>query len=366
MPIEHAIWTVGDSPSPLPVCKLESEQLLEEMIVSQPSILSDEWLLIGQQEVTPAGGRLDLIAVAPDASLILIELKRDKTPRDIVAQALDYASWVETLSADKISQIYHRFSKGGSLDEAFREKFGADLDEEQLNESHQIILCASELDRATERIVGYLNDKDIPINVLFFRVFKMQDTQLLSRTWLIDPGETQENAVNTARTKGPTEPWIGEFYGSFGDGESRSWEEARKYGFFCAGGGTWYTKTLGMLEPGNRIWVRIPGEGFVGVGTVTGTVQPASEFQLDTGDGERPCLDVLTEGSYHREYADDPTKSEYFISVRWEEARSVAKAFHETGLFGQQNSVCKPRSTKWRHTVDRLKEVFTHWNDEVS
>ncbi len=108
--------------------------------------------------------------------------------------------------------------------------------------------------RPTERIVGYLNDKDIPINVLFFQVFQHGDTQLLSRTWLIDPVETQENASNTASTKREREPWNGEFYGSFGDGLGRRWEEARQYGFFSAGGGSWYSQTLSMLSPGDLIW----------------------------------------------------------------------------------------------------------------
>ena len=62
------------------------------MIVAAPEILSDQWMLIGRQETTDGGGRADLIAIAPDASLILIELKRDKTPRDVIAQTLDYAS----------------------------------------------------------------------------------------------------------------------------------------------------------------------------------------------------------------------------------------------------------------------------------
>jgi hypothetical protein len=39
-------------------------------------------------------------------------LKRDRTPREIVAQALDYGSWVAELTADRIVQIYGRFSRG--------------------------------------------------------------------------------------------------------------------------------------------------------------------------------------------------------------------------------------------------------------
>ncbi len=80
MPIKHAIWTVGDKPTPLPITRLATEQLLEDMIEIDPRILSEQWLLIGRQEHTPTGGRIDLLAIAPDASLVLIELKRDKTP----------------------------------------------------------------------------------------------------------------------------------------------------------------------------------------------------------------------------------------------------------------------------------------------
>jgi hypothetical protein len=40
--------------------------------------------------------------------LILIELKKDRTPREVVAQALDYASWAAELTPECLSQIYQR------------------------------------------------------------------------------------------------------------------------------------------------------------------------------------------------------------------------------------------------------------------
>src|SRR6267154_2516277 len=97
MSIRHAIWKVASQPTPLIESSLVSEQLLEEMIVVAPKIISDEWMLIGRQENTGFGGRVDLLAIAPDGSLVLIEIKRHRTPREVVAQALDYASWVEKL-----------------------------------------------------------------------------------------------------------------------------------------------------------------------------------------------------------------------------------------------------------------------------
>ena len=95
MPIHHSVWRVAKSPSRLLETTLSNEHLLEDMIVASPEILSDQWMIIGRQEDTGFGGRIDLLAIAPDGTLILIELKRGRTPREVVAQAIDYATWLE-------------------------------------------------------------------------------------------------------------------------------------------------------------------------------------------------------------------------------------------------------------------------------
>lgn len=358
MPVHHAIWKVGEKPAPLATSRLASEQQLEEMIASDSSILSREWMLIGRQECTGHGGRIDLLAIAPDASLVLIELKRDRTPREIIAQALDYASWVDQLSSEQIAQIYQRFSSGGSLSDAFRARFREELDEENLNGSHQIIIVAAALDAATERIIGYLSARDIPINVVFFQVFQNGEEQLLSRAWLLDPSETQVNVTSKSRTRGEKEPWNGEYYVSYGPTETRSWEEAVKYGFISAGGGSWYSQTLKMLSPGDRVWVKIPKTGYVGVGRVTGAVQQVNEFKVDTPGGERPVLEVLADAERFQLDADDPEKAEYFVRVEWLDTVPEAEAVNEVGLFGNQNTVCQPTTPKWSHTIERVKRQF--------
>lgn len=246
MPIRTALWKINPQPKQLEESSLAKEQLLEDMIVAAPCMLSDEWMLIGKQEDTGFGGRIDLMAIAPDGSLVLIELKRDRTPREVVAQALDYASWVEKLRAEDIAAIYGRFARGKNLADDFLQRFGQKLDEDGLNQSHQIIIVAASLDDSTERIVAYLSERDIPINVLCFQVFTNGEEQLLSRSWLLDPVRTQVSA--TAAPDGPNEPWNGEFYCSYGHSETRSWADAMEFGFICGGGGAWYSKTLQLLS----------------------------------------------------------------------------------------------------------------------
>jgi hypothetical protein len=357
MPIRNALWTVGPTPHALPESRLPSERVLEDMIVAAPRILSDEWMLIGRQERTGMGGIVDLLGIAPDGALVLIELKRDRTPREVVAQALDYACWVETLGTDDIAAIYGRFAPARDLAADFKTRFGQPLDEDTLNNSHQIVIVATHLDDSSERIVNYLTKRNIAINVLCFQIFEMAGQQLLTRSWLLDPVQTQVSAA-TPIAKGPreSEPWIGEFYACFGHSESRNWEEARQYGFISAGGGAWYTNTLNLLNIGDKVWVKAPGYGFVGVGEVTGPREPITEFKVQVDGAEVPVTDVLTKATYHREFIDDPERMEYFVPIRWIHAVPIADGVNEIGLFGNQNTVCKPTTPKWRTTVERLRE----------
>jgi hypothetical protein len=355
MPIRHAIWKVGTKPEPLTEASLGKEALLEQMIVEDLAILSDRWLLIGRQICTTHGGFIDLLALNQDGQLIIIELKRDQTPREVVAQALDYASWVQDLTADEIAAIYDRYSGGGSLGEAFQKRFGLVLDEEQLNGSHQAVIVASSLDPSTERIVNYLNGMDVAINVIFFQVFQDGASQYLSRSWLIDPIETESKA--TSGPAGAKGEWNGEYYVSFGHSATRDWNEAVKYGFICGGGGTWYSQTLFLLSPGDRVWVNVPQCGYVGVGHVSGPAVRASDFQVDV-DGVRRLFLEVAKADYHRDYVENEETSEYFVPVEWIDTKPVTGAVSEVGFFGNQNTVCRPRTSKWNHTVERLKHLF--------
>ncbi len=352
MSIRTAIWKISETPQALKESSIEKEQQLEDMIVAAPSLLSNEWMLCGRQVDTGLGGRIDLLAIAPDGSLVLIELKRGRTPRDVVAQCLDYAGWVEELQPSDIVSMYAKFAPGLDLAAEFQKQFGQRLDEETLNQNHQIIIVAEALDDSTERIVSYLSARDIPVNVLCFQVFANGSEQLLSRTWLLDPMSTPV----VIRSGG--EPWNGEFYCSFGHGATRNWQDAVQFGFISGGGGAWYSKTLRLLSPGNRVWVRIPQVGFAGVGLVTGKYQPAESFTVRTAKGATPVLEAAKRATYHREFIDDKERCEYFVPVRWLETVSLEQAHYGGGLFANQNTVCQPTTPKWRSTVEELKAVF--------
>lgn len=71
-------------------------------------------------------------------------------------------------------------------------------------------------------------------------------------------------------------------------------------------------------------------------------------------------MDVLTKASYHR--LDDSERQDSFVPIDWAETRALTQAVNEAGMFGNQNTVCAPKTPKWRHTVERLKELFPDWS----
>jgi hypothetical protein len=164
--------------------------------------------------------------------------------------------------------------------------------------------------------------------------------------------------LDSKKSKGE---WNGEYYVSFGThgAPCRDWEEARNHGFVSAGGGAWYSNTLSLLEPGARIWVNVPGTGYVGVGEVTESVVPVDEFCVD--DGNKQMVSIISlpiKAAGMGQAKDDPEKAEHLVRVKWIKTVPVAEAVKEKGFFGNQNSVARPTVAKWDHTVERLKIRF--------
>ena len=54
----------------------------------------------------------------------------------------------------------------------------------------------------------------------------------------------------------------------------------------------------------------------------------------------------------------DPEAQEYVVPVKWIKTVSQQQAVKEAGFFGNQNSVCRPQTDKWRFTIERLKTLW--------
>lgn len=358
MPVQIGLWRVdGPQPRKLVATGIPLEERLEKLIEDDPTILGEPLLLIGRQVPTAYGAVVDLLAIDLDGAVHILELKRNRTPRDVVAQALDYGSWVTTLTHEDVLETFTAYRPGVVFEQAFTDAFGAGPPEE-LNGAHRLTIIAGEVDAATERIIEYLNTGfGVPVNVVFFRYYEDEDRAYLARTWLLDSARDAGTTAPGTRRSGSKEPWNGrDWYVSFGEEPGgRNWEDARHFGFVSAGGGEWFSKTLRRLPAGAQIFACIPKSGYVGVGTVTGEAVPFAEAVVGEGDGTARLADRPLTGSYSHPPREDEDTAEYLVPVRWEHTRPRPQAIWVKGMFANQNSACPLRS---KFTLDTLAEAF--------
>jgi len=244
---------------------LARESMIEDWVATDPALLGIDAMIIGRQVRTDSGGIIDLVAIDRSGGLVIIELKKDRTPREIVAQVLDYAAWVRGLATPHIHELAESYV-GMRLGTAFRERFDETIPE-RLNGAHSMLIVASELDPASRRIVEYLSEEHgVAINTAFFNVFESGGTEWLTTDFLLDQNEVEERSVRKVRG-----PWSGYYFVNAGLGENRSWEDMQRFRFIAAGGGEFYSKRLDQLAIGDKVFVYDKGNGYIGFGVVTRT-----------------------------------------------------------------------------------------------
>ncbi len=145
---------------------------LEVWLKSKPEIIGNDILIIGEQVYTKSGP-LDFLGIDNQGNIVIIELKRDKLPREALAQAIDYASDVSTWDIEKLGEICASHT-GSGLEDYLTDNFN-DLDTSSItiNESQRIVLIGFAIDEALNRMIEWLsNTYDMSINAVILNYIK--------------------------------------------------------------------------------------------------------------------------------------------------------------------------------------------------
>ena len=315
--------------------------------------------------------RIDLLGVHRDGSLVVIELKRGDTGAHMELQAVRYSAMVSTMTFEQAVAAFERHQGSiGQIPAQARQRLldhlgWSEPSEDDFAQDVRIVLFSEDFSRELTTSILWLNERRLDITCFRVAAYRLDQRLLLEFQQIIPLKEAEEYQVRVRNKQQVEEtsrraqvPWNNEYYANFGDLSNRSWADARKYGFISAGGGSWFSRTLSLLEEGGRVWVNSPGVGYLGVGIVRGKPIAAAEFEVATPSGVRKYLEVGHVSDAMRQFATDPERSEYFVPIEWVATVSETQAVREPGLFGNQNSAAKPKSPEWPATVDRLKAAF--------
>jgi hypothetical protein len=186
-------WEIGEDARPvrLSAGQIDLERHLEDWIEHDVGIAADDVLLIGRQVVTSFGTQLDLLGIDAEGNLVIIELKRGRTLRETVAQALEYAAWASKLTYEEVVTLAtNRFGSGDAFRQAFMDQLGMSLPD-TLNSGQRILLVAPEIADSTAAVIEYLSDTyQVPINAVSFDLFTIENRQILVHQFVVNEAAT--------------------------------------------------------------------------------------------------------------------------------------------------------------------------------
>jgi Endonuclease NucS len=199
-----AAWEIANGkPGRLTPGAIELEKTLEGWIAADPELIEAGLAVIGQQ-VHVEGGYLDLLCVDLQGRAAVVEIKRGKLIRDVIAQAIDYASSIAAMSAEELREKVDASSNHPGV--------GALLAGDEDERDVAIIVVGVGAEPGLERIIVFLGSKfGMEIRAVTFDVFALGD----GRTVLVR--EEQDEPVVTTPAKwtrdqvieragGPTSP----------------------------------------------------------------------------------------------------------------------------------------------------------------
>ena len=166
---------------------------LEQWLKSNPEIIGSDIAIIGEQVQTKSGP-LDFLGIDRYGNLVIIELKRDKLPREVLAQAIDYASDVSTYEPDYLNEICLSFT-GQTLADYLPTKFqDTSFEEIVVNQSQRLLLVGFSIEEPLHRMIEWLSEKyNLGVNAIILHYVKTRNgDELLSRTVIIPEEVVQE------------------------------------------------------------------------------------------------------------------------------------------------------------------------------
>lgn len=214
----HIVLKVGDNVKIISEEDFPSENRekdLHKLLKNYPkiieSLLSDEQeiRLLGSEIRLPSGGRLDLLFVTSKGNLILVELKRERSHREAIAQLFDYASDIQSMS---FAELMNRIGKNIKTPIELCEELFEDISEEAKEEfermirttmtepkSLKLVLVSYSFGEDTIRVVSWLRKASFDINLIEFDYFRDGNLEMfVPRLLFSDDAEMSKTTTKTS------------------------------------------------------------------------------------------------------------------------------------------------------------------------
>ena len=172
---------------------MEKETDIEEFLEKHPEILDKDIFIIGRQVGTDAGGRIDLMGMDSKGNLVIVEIKKGASTRNVVSQILEYGVWAENIQYDELNTIAKNKHLKDHQD--LYKKFENDFDSvpEPFNEDQRLYIVAGKIDAKIADVARYLRQRGTDIKCVELNFYENGKQKLIQTNLVVgDDGESEE------------------------------------------------------------------------------------------------------------------------------------------------------------------------------
>lgn len=183
--------------------QLEHKEIdLEVLLENNPEYFFDDSkiLIIGRQVITNLDTYIDLLGVDQLGNTVVIELKRGKTPRETLAQLLEYASFIDNLDYEQLNEIFQDYSgEEVNLADYHLEYFKSEAENKvSWNKSSKLVIVASSITPDIKQTALYLRKKGLNIFCLEFKYFtNPTGNKMVSCDFIVGEEEFLRTSINS-------------------------------------------------------------------------------------------------------------------------------------------------------------------------
>ncbi len=187
---------------------LLERQDIEKWVEQNPDILGEELLIITTEydQFDKTSERLDLLAIDKEGNLVVIELKRDDSGKNVDLQAIKYAAYCSTHRLDDLAAMHAKYLKQkgrAATPEQARAKildFIESDDFEELSDRPRIILVSKEFRPEVTASVLWLRKFGMDIRCVKLDLYQLSDDAVaVNSSVLIPLPEAEEYLVKAER-----------------------------------------------------------------------------------------------------------------------------------------------------------------------
>lgn len=187
---------------------------IEEWVKADPSVLGEELMVITSEFAgfDQTKERLDVLALDTSGQLVVVELKRDDSGKNVDLQALKYAAYCSTMTLEQVAKIHAEYRTANGVQmtaegaEVVIREFITDVEFSEISDTPRIMLVAREYRSEVTACVKWLRDKHgVDITCIKWDVYELPNKSVVVDTSVLIPQPETREFEMRVRNKEKTE-----------------------------------------------------------------------------------------------------------------------------------------------------------------